>query len=441
LKTAPARPEAKGRAPAPPAAPRSRSRPRDDSDRRDPDRAPPRRGKAGSVVLLLSILVILLLALGVAGIVVYSYVDDLQQRVAEGKTPPPPPAPPPPGMGGMLPGGMPPGGMPPGGMAFPAPGVVLKIGDLAPEIEGTDLDGKPMKLSEFRGQVVVIDFWGDWSPSKSPYPYLTHLVNRMKGEPFVLLGVNSDPTLDRAKQVAKGQKIGWRSWWDAGGMQLSGPLFQRYGVTMVPTTFVLDKKGIVRQRYTGPAVEILLDRAVDETLALGENRPADAPPRWHPGSTAHSQLADEVEVGPYRVRPPVGYTLEKPTTEAGRMTYRWKGQPHPDGGVPEFVVSLSPAQPPDKKLEAVLEKDLQAISPNSRLGFSCSAAERGDVKGLTFTRARWTLMEHPVKFKAVGLLYAAVDGDTLIRISSRDTMPTFNGPQDAAALSFRKAAK
>jgi hypothetical protein len=38
----------------------------------------------------------------------------------------------------------------------------LGIGKVAPEIEGTGLDGKPMKLSDFRGRVVVLDFWGDW---------------------------------------------------------------------------------------------------------------------------------------------------------------------------------------------------------------------------------------------------------------------------------------
>jgi len=36
------------------------------------------------------------------------------------------------------------------------------VGRPAPEIIGKDLDGKPMKLSDFRGKVVMLDFWGDW---------------------------------------------------------------------------------------------------------------------------------------------------------------------------------------------------------------------------------------------------------------------------------------
>ena len=38
----------------------------------------------------------------------------------------------------------------------------FEIGQVAPEIQGKDLDNKPMKLSEFRGKVVVLDFWGFW---------------------------------------------------------------------------------------------------------------------------------------------------------------------------------------------------------------------------------------------------------------------------------------
>jgi len=38
----------------------------------------------------------------------------------------------------------------------------LKVGKVAPEIEGADLDGVAFKLSDYRGKVVVLDFWGDW---------------------------------------------------------------------------------------------------------------------------------------------------------------------------------------------------------------------------------------------------------------------------------------
>ena len=51
---------------------------------------------------------------------------------------------------------------PPPAPAAPAADVGLDIGNLAPEIEGEDLKGAAFKLSDYRGKVVVLDFWGDW---------------------------------------------------------------------------------------------------------------------------------------------------------------------------------------------------------------------------------------------------------------------------------------
>jgi hypothetical protein len=52
-------------------------------------------------------------------------------------------------------------GLPPSAVAA-TPEVGLEIGDQAPEIEGTDLDGKRFRLGDYRGKVVVLDFWASW---------------------------------------------------------------------------------------------------------------------------------------------------------------------------------------------------------------------------------------------------------------------------------------
>src|SRR5881397_2162529 len=70
---------------------------------------------------------------------------------------------------------------------------VPRVGQPAPEIEGEDIDGNRMKLSDFRGKVVVLDFWGFWcSYCVRWIPHEKAMVERLKGRPFVLLGVNSD---------------------------------------------------------------------------------------------------------------------------------------------------------------------------------------------------------------------------------------------------------
>ncbi len=419
LKAASSRPPAS-------AAPRRRPRPEDDDFE---DRESPRPKRGGTGVLFVCIALAVLLGLGLIGLFLASLVEVRSQPPVAMKAAPPPVV-----MGGPA--------VPVAGgaaMAPVAPPVMLKAGDAAPEIDGEDLDGKPMKLSDFRGNVVVLDFWGDWCPHCKPaYTYQNHLLNRLKGEPFVVLGVNNDVTKEQARLVVNVQKVAWRSWYDGNGQAQNGPIAQRYGVMSVPTVFVIDKKGVIRQRFDGRPLELVLDNAVDQALAADEKRPANAPPRWEPGSTAFSQLGDEVAAGRYRLRLPAGFVAAGGPPEAGRETYRWRGPQRPDGVTPVLEVVLSPAREADKKLEAVLEKDVAAV-PHPTLGWSCSAAERGDVKGLTFARVRWSVQEAPMKWNAFGYLYAAVDGDTLIRISYRDSAGTFGTPQDAVPLTLRKA--
>ncbi len=69
----------------------------------------------------------------------------------------------------------------------------LVPGKPAPEIDGVDFDGKRLKLSDYRGKVVVLAFWGSWcGPCMNEVPRERELVERLKGKPFALLGVNCD---------------------------------------------------------------------------------------------------------------------------------------------------------------------------------------------------------------------------------------------------------
>ena len=104
------------------------------------------------------------------------------------------------------------------------------------------------------------------------YPHERSLVKRLQGKPFALLGINSDPKNTLRETIKReGMVSPWRSWWDGGNP--SGPIATRWNVNGWPTTYVLDAKGVIRQKWLGsPGDEILdheIDKLVKETEGAG----------------------------------------------------------------------------------------------------------------------------------------------------------------------------
>jgi peroxiredoxin len=313
----------------------------------------------------------------------------------------------------------------------------LKIGEVAPEIEGKDLDGKAMKLSDFRGKVVVLDFWGDWCPwCKAAYTYQRDLVRRMEGRSFVLLGVNCDDTADQARLVVKNQRITWRSWFD-GPRGMTGPVYKRWGIQAVPSVFVLDTKGVLRQTFSGAPRTFLLEQTVESLLPAAER----GRPRWLASEQLLERLGPEVEIGVYRMRSPPDYHLERREPEPGRQVFVWRHTAALPGGVPAQLEVTLVRGAKDEPASAI-EKALGALSC-LRQGWSCSMAQRGEVNGQLFYRVNWFGLESASKRSTHGFVYAARDGDVLIQIVGRGgnldrgTMVF----ADAAALTLRKPAK
>jgi thiol-disulfide isomerase/thioredoxin len=155
------------------------------------------------------------------------------------------------------------------GCSSRAPKTAGNIGEVAPEISGEDLDGQELKLSDFRGSVVVLDFWGDWcGPCRSTYPHLCKLAKRLESEPFAIVGVNSDTQLERLKHVIEKQNIRWRSFSD-GPKGIKGPIARAWGVEEWPTILVLDGRGVVRYRAVGGNMSAVV--AVVDKLLAGAN--------------------------------------------------------------------------------------------------------------------------------------------------------------------------
>lgn len=141
----------------------------------------------------------------------------------------------------------------------------VKVGTLAgnqaPEIEGVNVAGKPMKLSDFRGKVTVLTFWGTWcGPCMAMLPHERELVEKHTKDAFAFVSVNTDP-LPTIKRMIKKREVTWDNWCDGSP---DGPICQAYRVSSFPTIFVLDRAGIIR--YVDVRGEEL-EQAIDTLLA------------------------------------------------------------------------------------------------------------------------------------------------------------------------------
>ncbi|WP_165232971.1 redoxin family protein [Aquisphaera insulae] len=156
----------------------------------------------------------------------------------------------------------------------------LGVGKTAPEITGEDDRGGTMKLSEFRGKVVVLDFWGEWcGPCRTLYPFERALIKRMEGKPFVFLGINSDPIEARERVRGRMKKEGnsWRYWVDG---NWPGTIGSSWNVQSWPTLYVIDANGVIRHKVVGSTDVARLDAAVEslvERTPVGAGVPSAGP--------------------------------------------------------------------------------------------------------------------------------------------------------------------
>jgi thiol-disulfide isomerase/thioredoxin len=150
----------------------------------------------------------------------------------------------------------------------------LSPGKVAPEIEGEDIDGKKLKLSDYHGKIVVLSFWASWcGPCMAMVPSEARLAERMKGKPFALVGVNGDAIRDDAKHAIEKEKMTWPSFWSKKGPD--GPIPTAWNVAGWPMVYVIDPDGVIRLKVGGygPGWEDDLNKEIDQILGQSLDKP------------------------------------------------------------------------------------------------------------------------------------------------------------------------
>lgn len=117
----------------------------------------------------------------------------------------------------------------------------------APAFALKDENGKTHRLSDYRGQVVVLNFWATWCPPcRYEMPSMERAHEIVKGEGIVLLAVNVGETADQVFEFTGRYPVTFPLLLD-----IEGKVIRQYPVIGLPTTFVIDPRGQVTHRAIG----------------------------------------------------------------------------------------------------------------------------------------------------------------------------------------------
>lgn len=120
----------------------------------------------------------------------------------------------------------------------------LKVGDRYVDFSQLNVDGKRIKLSDYNGKFVLLEFWGSWCmPCRDGNPELVKTYNKFKNKGFEILGVASDSNKEAWLNAVKKDGLPWQNVSDLKGDKNIAALI--YGVSNYPVNFLIDQTGSI----------------------------------------------------------------------------------------------------------------------------------------------------------------------------------------------------
>ncbi|MGA3172085.1 MAG: TlpA disulfide reductase family protein [Chthoniobacteraceae bacterium] len=130
------------------------------------------------------------------------------------------------------------------------------------ELQFTAVDGTKVDLAKMRGKVMLVDFWATWcAPCMEEVPDVVKVYNEFHGQGFDVVGISLDQDKNLVEAVTKAQGMTWPQYFD--GKMWDNEISSRYGISAIPTMWLLDKKGMV----TDTSAEDDLEGKVKKLLA------------------------------------------------------------------------------------------------------------------------------------------------------------------------------
>jgi thiol-disulfide isomerase/thioredoxin len=140
----------------------------------------------------------------------------------------------------------------------------LKEGEVAPDFEFSSFEGERLRLSDYRGRPVFLNFWASWcGPCRAELPAMEVLLRDHASDGLAIVAVNNGERIQTAERFLQRLDVKLTAY----AYDPSAEIVQRYGVAGMPTSYFIDAEGIITGVYATALSPRLMAEAVAEAIA------------------------------------------------------------------------------------------------------------------------------------------------------------------------------